>query len=477
VSFVVNTTEPPGSQFCYSVVAHVADPNENPGALCCQFEKELCLELPDCDPCDDLGVISAKPLSPNDSPDDCCYQITLFNEVSEPTLTGLELCVINGVADLTAYTTLGGDWTASTSVGGQSVTLTPVSGTLPQGPFELPPLCLGDVEQPYTQVVLKWLTKDSVICRDTLELFCDPACGYLDTKEIACQDGAYVWTGQFFNTSGFTMGGAYIQFDPSSGLSAYDQAIPFTSPVPDGGLIPVDFAIGPPAGPGDTICFTVTLHQLDDDEFHLNCCQFEACIVLPDCSIEECSCDEKFFAKINEGFSSDLTSNPASVLLNPVATFSSCDEVSWFVRASPGPFTLVGTGYQFNYTFPSNGNYRICMEVTRTEPNEETCTERSCRNFQIESATGGVIVFPNPADAQLRVLVEEDLQQPILSGWSFELMGVHGTRVAHWPAGQVQPDRYAGTYSLDLPHLPPGVYWLRGTSGNLQWTRRVFIYR
>jgi hypothetical protein len=49
-------------------------------------------------------------------------------------------------------------------------------------------------------------------------------------------------------------------------------------------VFPISVPLGAPAMAGDSVCFTASLHALNDDAMHTKCCNFRDCIVLPDCS-------------------------------------------------------------------------------------------------------------------------------------------------------------------------------------------------
>ncbi|MBC6992602.1 PKD domain-containing protein [Neolewinella lacunae] len=470
---------PEGAEFCYTLVAHSADPNIHPDALCCSDLEPRCLEVPDCDPCDEVRVRDVRRVGR-----DCCYDIVLFDGESDFDFDGIDLCVLGGSGTLSVFTSLGDPLTAVTNAGGSSVSVTATGGgALPNGLIRLPRICLDDPSQPVTLVEIKWLQGDGVVCRDTIRLECDPPCGYLKVDTIVCKEEFYVWAGNIVNTSAFPMGEAHITFPAAQGLSAWDTTIVLTGGLAPGGSFPINLFIGAPAGPLDSICFTVTLHQLgEDDEQHLNCCQFKVCIQLPDCQIEKCSCDndEELASLVNQGFGINFTGPaPLSYTFEPVADFTGCDSFTWEVRRlnPTGPWITVGSNVNQAYTFPSAGSYRVRMTVVRTDENGKVCTGNFIRGINVlPVGTGGdtttdIGVFPNPASGEVFVITGTlDRNSPV----TLQLYDVNAKLVRNYPlladeATENNPVR------LDLRGLPSGVYILRGSNATGPWTRRFVV--
>lgn len=477
ITITLTTLAVPDSDFCFSVVAHSGDPANDPTALCCSSEESYCLTLPDCDPCDDLGIISANPT--ND--EDCCYAVTLFNEVTDPLLDGIVLCPLDLDANLTAFTSLGGGWLANTGTG-NALNLTPTAGSLPLGQFSLPEICLSDNNNLVTLVELKWMAGDSVVCRDTLELKCLPDCGFLEVSEVFCEGNQYYWTGLLTNTSGYPMSSAYFEFDPTSGLSAYNTTIDFGGAILPGGSIAITLPIGTPAGPGDVIWVNVYLHEENDDNDHLNCCVFKATLVMPDCVINDCLCNEEdFFSQVNANFSIVIAPSSAFLVLNPLGEFSNCDSIVWDSRPPGQDRTVIGEGYNFVYTLPSSGFYSICMIVYRTDVNGEVCSRRRCRSLTIGA---GPVVFPNPAVASFSVEIPrlqpmldpaETTAEPTSAETAhFRLMNASGKTIRNFTY-QSTPNDVSELYRFDASKVPAGVYFLHIVRGEERWVRKVVI--
>ncbi len=526
ITVVLTSMADPGEDFCYTVVAHSENPNTNPAALCCESEETYCLELPDCEPCDDLGVLEVIGVGDDG---DCCFVVQLFNNVNTPILDGIVLCPLDPNSQLTAYTSLGGPWLAQAAAG-NSLALQASSGALPNGNFELPRICQTGNSNPYFDIEIKWMSGDSVVCRDTITYRCRPDCGYLEQSSLDCIDGQYVWQGTIVNTSGFPMGEAHIVFEPSSGLSAYNTHYSFPIPIPPGGAAPISIQIGLPAGPGDTICVQVYLHQTNDTNNHLNCCDFKATLVMPDCPIAacvdqsqidpsvsclaiydpvcgcdgltysnscyaenyggvtaytagpcpiSCLCEEAFFAAVNLSFNVQTLTPATQLAFVANGVFGACDSIAWTAQriGSTTRFAL-GYGPQLSYNFPVGGTYSVCMEVFRVDDNGVRCSRRRCRIIALNAMP---VVFPNPSTGLITIVPSlialdsapsrlPNTPQPLAR---VSLLNLQGQAIA---ASRFTLSTHEDhTLHLDLSQLPKGVYFLRYEDGAQQWTEKIVL--
>lgn len=470
---------PAGAIFAYTLTVHSADPTTNPDALCCTLDNSAReLIVPDCDPCDNLFVREVQ-----SSEDGCCYDIVLFNDAGGFDLDGIDLCLIGGGnAGLTVYNSLGANLQGINTGAGVSISTTS-NGQLPLGNLNLPTVCIDGGDNPTYQIEIKWMNDKEVICRDTVTVFCEPDCGYLTDISIDCEDGAFIYTGWVFNTSAVVMSEAHIHFPDSLGLSSYNTDIVFGTPLNPGDSTLIQFPIGGPAGPGDTIKFTVILHELGTGDNHINCCEFEHCIVLPDCQIEICSCENTDELEVLVAQSFDIINLPTASLayrFDPVADFTSCDSITWVVRGiNPSiPPVTIGTNIVQDYTFPSPGRYRIFMRVTRTDDNGEQCTSSARRDLVIPAndvtgTTGGPIstsvsMFPNPAQDEATVVVSGDLTST--DKLNISLHDFQGRKVRSFSWTVLEPG-VAQRFQLDLTELPAGIYLVRGDG----WTEKLVI--
>lgn len=268
-------------QFCYTLAAHEFDPEESPLALCCSLEQTYCKEIPDCDPCDDIGVEGV-----DRAEAECCYNIYLYNNFGPGVFDGIGLCMLTPNTTMTIDNPFGSGWqtTAYSSTNIHLTAVPPLGNTLPLGVFQLPSICLQTSEAPAQMLEIKWMQGDSIICRDTVSLFCEPDCGYILEERIGCDpSGGWNYSGLIKNTSAFVMDEAHIIFTAPSGMSSYNQTLALGGLLPNN-TFPFSFPIGFPAVAGDTVCFTVAMHEIGHDDEHTNCCNFTHCIVIPECN-------------------------------------------------------------------------------------------------------------------------------------------------------------------------------------------------
>jgi hypothetical protein len=68
-------------------------------------------------------------------------------------------------------------------------------------------------------------------------------------------------------TQAMSLGLAQVTFeDPAYAI--YDQSINLGRSHPGASYGPIQFVLGGPAQAGDTLCFTITLHTMQDDSLH-----------------------------------------------------------------------------------------------------------------------------------------------------------------------------------------------------------------
>ena len=467
----------PGDSFAYTFVGHSANPGTDPGALCCNDAGEdRKLEVPDCDPCDNIAVADVK------GGEDCCYDVSILNDAAGFGIDGVDLCLIGSDATLAVFSAIGDPLVGTVTGTGQTATIGVVGGgELPAGTFALPTFCLEGSEQPEHRIEVKFTSGGEVVCRDTITVFCQPPCGYLVEESIDCEDGAYVWSGEIVNTSAFPMGEAYVEFDAAAGLSAYNQTIVFGAPLPPGASTGISFAVGSPAAPGDTVCFRVVLHENGPDDFHLNCCAFTACIVLPDCQIEECVCPEQelFADEVQAGFDTvGLTAPGLAYRFIPRYAVEACDELIWEVRTlQPNtPYVEIGRDVNQDYVFPGPGRYQVRLTVVRTQDDGKQCRARTTRQlrFQQDDTLRGDLVstavelFPNPAEGEvyLRIPAGPAAGRTL----RYELLDVHGHRVRSYVSSLTEPGEQQ-VFRVDISGLKSGVYILRGRD----WSRKLVV--
>ena len=204
---------------------------------CCSALEEVCIQLASCcDPCEDKEIIIEKIDNlRNDSLGECCKKLDIINDCPYELYTKVETEIITpGV--YFGYHALGGpnanDW-AVFNASNTSITWTPIATNyIPSGTIDdLIQFCLDDIndaaEVPQ-EVVLKWYGtvngKDSVLCRDTIQLACemDFECVKISEPVISCDSTGtkYNYTFNVTNVSGVTFGATnlIVNIDPNTNL-------------------------------------------------------------------------------------------------------------------------------------------------------------------------------------------------------------------------------------------------------------------
>ncbi len=178
------------------------------GETCCHFEH--CVEVPPVDPCEGVfaEVTPIDPL-PNDNPDlppnDCCYEINLFNDFCPNFFTGVRLDIQTPGVVFSSYTMGSSLWSVTpngpTTLFADYLGGINGNGYLPlgdSGPFYF---CIN-VDQ-YgggpVQILLSWLVLDPAtgevldICEEIIEVECTPPCALVTgLEEVLClADGSF----------------------------------------------------------------------------------------------------------------------------------------------------------------------------------------------------------------------------------------------------------------------------------------------
>ena len=459
----------PGAEFCYQLVAHSADPNSDPTALCCSESEEFCVEVPDCDPCDDVSVKV-------DALEDCCYQIVASNGAPGYGFDGLLVTLPAGFgANLTVANEIGLDLVGTAAADGQSVTFTATDGgALPGGLLTLPSLCLEGASQPITVITVQWLRDGEADCPTELELFCEPECGYLLEEEVVCEGPVYQWNGTVTNTSDHDISSVYVDFPAP--FDAYDRDIILGSALTPGSSTSISLAIGAPAAPNQEICVTVVLHETADDEDHLNCCRFETCLTMPDCERQGCDC---------ESFDGTPTITTTALLTNDRRTYAfqtdfdlgPCDELVWQYRGRGQSWQPMGSGNPQTFTFPTGGQYIVWLLINRLDDDGRTCQRtQAIQRLTVpngpvadDKAAPSLFAYPNPASQE--VFIDIDDAGVAELGREVQLLDSWGRVARTYPADRVDP--LAQTLRLNLAGLKPGAYTVRVQVGKRVLAKRV----
>jgi PKD repeat protein len=469
-SAVVSGPGSAGQDFCFSLTAHAENPESFPGTLCCTLDTLLCIPLPQCNPCEAIDVTGYT----EQADSGCCYSIGLVNGFTGGTFDGIALQSLSPFTSFSVNNPLNSGWWTS-GYTGTAVTFLPAAGSVPRGVFSLPEICVTTQLSPSQSIEVLWLANGQIVCRDTIEVHCTPDCGYAVEPHIECAPatGMWAWSGMLVNDAAYPVSEAVIVFaDPA--LQMYNVTVPI-GPIPSGGLWgPLTIPIGAPAAPGDTVCFSITQHELLPGGGYAECCSYTVCTVLPDCGESgECLCSPAFHLAVAQGITATPDPNNPYVFnfsLTGGYALGTCDVVKW----SFGDGTsFVATGnVSVPHTFLTTGNYTVCAKVVRTDVNGEKCVATVCMPIQIvlNGLVSGMVVFPNPSSGVFGLAAAV---APVGESWEITALDAMTRPVRTWTlsataAGQI--------LSIDLSDLPTGTYTILATDGFTILTEKAVKY-
>ncbi|MFT6998086.1 MAG: PKD repeat protein [Cryomorphaceae bacterium] len=464
-----------GETFCFNMVGHLQNPVEFPGTLCCSLDTTYCIDIPYCNPCPFVQVEGAIPAQG----DGCCHDIVLINNFTPGYFDEIGICVLSPQTTLTVDNPIGSGWLTSGYTGTSlSFLPDPVGSGVPIGTIILPRICLQTNIAPMQEVEVKWMKDGIVVCRDTIDLFCEPPCGYFSEETISCEgtSGNYFYQALLNNNSGQTINDAFIQFTSPAGMGVYDQTITF-APLLDGQSVPINFNFGPPTLPGDSVCFTVTLHSENADGVPIQCCQFEYCFITPQCPIDNptCTCDDDFEDEVNLGFT--VNQNFSYTFgFSPNSSFlgDPCNTITW-VWGDGSPSTMTNGASDVTHSFPTSGKYKVCMIVERIDPvTGEKCEYETCMKLGVPFVAGPILhpvdftVFPNPGNGLFVITMPSDFVYP-LEIHVADMNGKDVKRVSylHKPTND--------QILLNLSNESKGVYFIRLQSSVVSEVKKVII--
>ncbi|MBL7941700.1 MAG: hypothetical protein JNM00_02985, partial [Flavobacteriales bacterium] len=480
-TFTVNLTGSgiEGQTFCYNLIAHQENPLIADSVICCSIDTTYCIDIPICDPCLFTSVVGVTPSDESD----CCYDVTLINGNIPGVFSSIGVNVISPSTTMTVNNPFGSGWT-TTGFTGTSATFVPgplFGNTVPTGTFTIPQICIQTNIAPTQQIEITWNDGDVVLCRDTIDVFCEPPCGYLVNELIECDPvtGQWNYSAAIQNTTGYTVTHALFNFYSPGGMGAYDVTIPLGSVLPNTTSPIFNLTLGAPAVSGDVVCFTVTLIKQNSDGTDVNCCYFDDCITLPDCIVDPgCQCDEAFYMAVAQGITytpSSLGANTYDFQLTGWAALDNCDIVRWKwghvtpITTSAGPDVVT-------HTFPGPGTYDVCVKVVRTAADGTVCTASVCVTLVIPLVPAGMVelpgdlvLFPNPSTGIFKIQVEDYVTYPLqLTVFDNLQQPVKSLLVPEQPRG--------GILEMDLSHHAKGVYYIQFLSGDVVITQPVIIY-
>ena len=378
-TFTLGGSYVPGDTLCYKLFAHNADPHVVDTALCCATLEQYYVVIPDCDPCDDVSVVQ----NPSE---DCCVNWSIVNNFQAGYFDGIDICVLTPNSTLTINNTIGSGW-QTVSNNGTLISLNkkPAGSFIGLGTYPMPMLCMNSSMAPGQLVEIKWMQGDSIVCRDTLIFHCPPPCGFVMDTVTCNPDGGYSYDFKVTNTSAFAMHHATLIITSPTGFNTPQTYI--LGPLASGGTSPWFNLILPAniGNAGDTICYTLALHEEGADEFHINCCNITHCFVLPDCGpAPDCECDEEFLNTQSSIFDQNVSGN--QVVFFPTANLPfnpACDVFHW--NWGDGNESLNQPFGSVSHTYAGPGAYQVCVNVIRSTPTE-LCELIFCYNVFISSS-------------------------------------------------------------------------------------------
>jgi hypothetical protein len=336
--------------------------------------------IPDCDPCDDVSVVQ----NPSEG---CCVNWSIVNNFQAGYFDGIDICVLTPNSTLTINNTIGSGWqTVSNNGTFISLNKNPAGSFIGLGTHPMPALCMNSTMAPGQLVEIKWMQGDSIICRDTLVFQCLPPCGFVTDTVTCVPGGGYNYGFNVTNTSDFSMDHAILIITSPTGFNT-PTTYPL-GPLSSGGTSAwFNLNLPPNIGnAGDTICFTLALHEEGTDEFHINCCNITHCFVLPECGPEpDCVCDDEFLNTPSSAFNHSVSGNEVVFFPTNGQSFDpACDVFYW--NWGDGNESLNQPFGSVSHTYAGPGIYQVCVNVIRTTPNG-LCELILCYDVFISSST------------------------------------------------------------------------------------------
>ena len=193
---------------------------------------------------------------------------------------------------------------------------------------------------------------------------------------------------------------------------------------------------------------------------------------LPECPpIQGCICDESFFDNVGLGFN-HVFNCPDGIFTTP--TLEACDKIEWSINGEVVG-SSAGNG-SFTYTYPSVGQYEVCMTVIRVDVNGVECKKTFCTLIVIDTwclldpndDLDPIEISPNPAQNFIYINLDDAIEA-----------GSFKVRILNATGGQLirlQNVSYSGgQIELDLSKLENGLYLLRVEGENYTSAYQKFI--
>lgn len=451
-----------GDTLCYNILSHEFDPNIDPTTPCCALDTMYYVEIPICDPCEFVGVYDVVALEE----DSCCYSVLINNNFDDDFFDEIAVCVLSPSTTMTVENPPWSGWYTQ-GLTSTSVSFIPIDGSLEMGIIELPKICISTEVAPDQSIEIKWLKEGEIECSDSISVFCEPDCGYLFDDSVTCVQGGWEFSSYLKNMSEYTIDIIDITFD--NGMFGVGFAL---GPILPGDVIttPIDFIInGTDAMAGDSICFTVTLHDQSEQGNHLTCCNFRYCIVLPECDLDlECLCEPEFelFEHVQSGITCTQDANVPNLYtfqLTDYFYFQDCDMVRWDFADGTIEYTFGGEAItHLNTTgVPSF----VCVEVRRMDDNGITCSEAVCKGISDNSASN-FLIYPNPSSGMINILSQIVIDLDMM----VEIRDVNNRPVFN---KEILSEYSDTKIEIDIAKLSSGMYFIHFITSENHWVEKI----
>ncbi|MBX2926228.1 MAG: T9SS type A sorting domain-containing protein [Saprospiraceae bacterium] len=306
----------------------------------------------------------------------CCFSLHFQYDPADGFYNGIELGIVQAEPSFsTVQFPLSDGWLYTSPEPSRRLRWTRPSGPLPPGERRLADFCIDNwnSSEP-VRLAVNWLNNGQLQCSDTLELYCSNCLQVIPDTVVCRDDSTYLYTFNIQNRTGFTVNSLRIREAPGNDYIVEQSVLLPVALAPGETLNGLSLTLRPSAASLADMCFELTPSRTAANGLNLDCCTVVHCVAIPDC--ERCCTDyEDFEADVAAGFRTEIDCNEGR-LTAWSENLNVCDRVLWTVRNVNATATLgavLGGHEAFNYFFPFNGAYLICMEVTRNNADGMAC--------------------------------------------------------------------------------------------------------
>ncbi|WP_083937374.1 SdrD B-like domain-containing protein [Lewinella cohaerens] len=287
LTYTINTSaDLYGDSLCVAITAH----DDEEERLCC-FAYEACIPFPLCDPCPDVSA-EVRPVT-DDQSEYCCFELLITDTFNlDPNLfTSVQTNIITPGVTYDGLSTLPAildGWTPNfdNPAAPTAISWNHSSGVVPNNTnYNLFDFCVeGVTSTDSIRIEINWLNADSVICRDTVAVYC-PYCLTVVEDQLYCEaNGDYIYQFSFVNNSPFGVNAVSL-LDASGypGAVGNPGVYMLNTTVPPGGTYSGSLPVQLSGQPGDEVCFDIVLRQIIGDAINITCCYATHCVTLLPC--------------------------------------------------------------------------------------------------------------------------------------------------------------------------------------------------